>query len=407
MSLNETPLANRVHIGFFGCRNAGKSSLVNRLTNQEVAVVSDTAGTTTDPVKKAMEILPIGPVMIIDTPGYDDVGELGELRVARTRRILNRTDAAVLVTDVNSGLKDMDRELIELFKKKNIPYVIAYNKSDLCPDDKSPLKKNEIRVSAKTGGGVSELKDMLGDVIGGGRKKPLVSDLIDSGDTVVLVIPIDKAAPKGRIILPQQQVLRDILDSGAAAAVCRETELAATLKGLNKKPELVITDSQAFAEVAEIVPDDVPLTSFSIIMARYKGLLGAAAEGVQKIKELKDGDTVLISEGCTHHRTCEDIGTVKLPALLKRFTGADLNIETSSGGDFPENLKKYALIIHCGGCMINEREMLYRIKCAEDERVPITNYGTALAFMNGIFERSIRPIELKNTANGDNRPLHL
>lgn len=392
MSLNETPLANRVHIGFFGCRNAGKSSLVNKLTNQDIAVVSDTAGTTTDPVKKAMEILPIGPVMIIDTPGYDDVGELGEMRVARTRRILNRTDAAVLVTDANSGLQDADRELIELFEKKNIPYVVVFNKSDLCGSDSEKLKENEIYVSAKTGDGVDALKDLLGKVIGGGVQKPLVSDLINKGDTVVLVIPIDKAAPKGRIILPQQQVLRDVLDSGAVAAVCRETELAVTLGGLNKKPELVITDSQAFAEVAKIVPDDVPLTSFSIIMARYKGLLSAAAEGVKKIKELKDGDTVLISEGCTHHRTCEDIGTVKLPALLKKFTGADLRIETSSGGGFPDELKKYSLIIHCGGCMINEREMLYRVKCAEDEGVPITNYGTALAFMNGIFERSIKPI---------------
>lgn len=392
MSLNETPMANRVHIGFFGCRNAGKSSLVNKLTNQDIAVVSDTAGTTTDPVKKAMEILPIGPVMIIDTPGYDDVGELGEMRVARTRRILNRTDAAVLVADSKSGLRSADRELIELFERKNIPYVTAFNKCDLC-DEREQADKNEIYVSAKTGEGVNALKDLLGKVIGGGVQKPLVSDLIDEGDMVVLVIPIDKAAPKGRIILPQQQVLRDVLDSGAIAAVCRETELAATLGGLNKKPRLVITDSQAFAEVAKIVPDDVPLTSFSIIMARYKGLLSAAAEGVEKIKDLKDGDTVLISEGCTHHRTCEDIGTVKLPMLLKKFTGADLNIETSSGGGFPEKLKKYALIIHCGGCMINEREMLYRIKCAEDEDVPITNYGTALAFMNGIFERSIRPIE--------------
>lgn len=392
MSLNETPMANRVHIGFFGCRNAGKSSLVNKLTNQDIAVVSDTAGTTTDPVKKAMEILPIGPVMIIDTPGYDDVGVLGEMRVARTRRILNRTDAAVLVADAKSGLRSADKELIELFERKNIPYVAAFNKCDLC-NKREKADKNEIYVSAKTGEGINALKDLLGKVIGGGVQKPLVSDLIDKGDTVVLVIPIDKAAPKGRIILPQQQVLRDVLDSGAIAAVCRETELAATLGSLNKKPRLVITDSQAFAEVAKIVPDDVPLTSFSIIMARYKGLLSAAAKGVKKIKDLKDGDTVLISEGCTHHRTCEDIGAVKLPMLLKKFTGVDLKIETSSGGCFPEKLKKYALIIHCGGCMINEREMLYRTKCAEDEGVPITNYGTALASINGIFERSMRPIE--------------
>ena len=387
MSLNETPMANRVHIGFFGCRNAGKSSLVNKLTNQDIAVVSDTAGTTTDPVKKAMEILPIGPVMIIDTPGYDDVGELGEMRVARTRRILNRTDAAVLVADSKSGLRSADRELIELFERKNIPYVTAFNKCDLC-DEREKADKNEIYVSAKTGEGVNALKDLLGKVIGGGVQKPLVSDLIDEGDTVVLVIPIDKAAPKGRIILPQQQVLRDVLDSGAIAAVCRETELAATLGGLNKKPRLVITDSQAFAEVAKIVPDDVPLTSFSIIMARYKGLLSASAEGVEKIKDLKDGDTVLISEGCTHHRTCEDIGTVKLPMLLKKFTGADLNIETSSGGGFPEKLKKYALIIHCGGCMINSKSMRLRCEFCLESGVPITNYGVVLAYVNGILDRS-------------------
>ncbi|MDO5311121.1 MAG: [FeFe] hydrogenase H-cluster maturation GTPase HydF, partial [Clostridia bacterium] len=369
MSLNETPSANRTHIGFFGCRNAGKSSLVNKLTNQQVAVVSDTKGTTTDPVTKAMELLPIGPVVIIDTPGYDDEGNLGELRVARTKRILNRTDAAVLVVDAEVGKNDFDRELEELFKKKNIPYVVAYNKSDI--SEIAGLAENEIAVSAESGSGVKELKDLIGKVVGGGKEKPMVSDLISEGDIVVLVIPIDSAAPKGRIILPQQQILRDVLDIGAIAAVCRETELKATLDGLSKKPALVITDSQAFASVSADTPEDIPLTSFSIIMARYKGLLKSAARGVYAIDKLKDGDKVLISEGCTHHRTCEDIGTVKIPKLLKKFTGCELVIDTSSGNGFPEDLSDYALIIHCGGCMINEREMLYRIKCAEDAGVPI------------------------------------
>lgn len=391
MSLNETPSANRTHIGFFGCRNAGKSSLVNKLTNQQVAVVSDTKGTTTDPVTKSMELLPIGPVVIIDTPGYDDEGDLGELRVARTKRILNRTDAAVLVVDAEVGKNDFDRELEELFKKKNIPYVVAYNKSDI--SELKDLEENEIAVSAESGSGVKELKDLIGKVVGGGKEKPLVSDLISEGDVVVLVIPIDSAAPKGRIILPQQQILRDVLDIGAIAAVCRETELKATLDGLSEKPALVITDSQAFASVSADTPEDIPLTSFSIIMARYKGLLKSAARGVYAIDKLKDGDKVLISEGCTHHRTCEDIGTVKIPKLLKKFTGRELVIETSSGNGFPEDLSDYALIIHCGGCMINEREMLYRIKCAEDAGVPITNYGTALAYMNGIFERSVQIVK--------------
>lgn len=391
MSLNETPSANRTHIGFFGCRNAGKSSLVNKLTNQQVAVVSDTKGTTTDPVTKSMELLPIGPVVIIDTPGYDDEGNLGELRVARTKRILNRTDAAVLVVDAEVGKNAFDRELEELFKKKNIPYVVAYNKSDIAEID--GLAENEIAVSAESGSGVKELKDLIGRVVGGGKEKPMVSDLISEGDVVVLVIPIDSAAPKGRIILPQQQILRDVLDIGAIAAVCRETELKATLDGLSEKPALVITDSQAFASVSADTPEDIPLTSFSIIMARYKGLLKSAARGVYAIDKLKDGDKVLISEGCTHHRTCEDIGAVKIPKLLKRFTGRELVIETSSGNGFPEDLSEFSLIIHCGGCMINEREMLYRIKCAEDAGVPITNYGTALAYMNGIFERSVQIVK--------------
>ncbi len=388
MSLNDTPSAVRVHIGFFGCRNAGKSSLVNRLTNQELAVVSDKKGTTTDPVTKSMELLPIGPVVIIDTPGFDDEGELGELRVRRTRRILNRTDAAILVADAEIGLNSFDRELIEIFKNKNIPYLVAYNKSDL--KKIKNLSDNEVSVSAETGEGIEELKNRIGGLIAPDSEKRLLSDLIEPGDTVVLVIPIDSAAPKGRIILPQQQALRDILDVGAIAAVCQSGELKKTLDSLKDKPKMVITDSQAFAEVSKDTPEDIPLTSFSILMARYKGFLDSAVDGVCAIGNLNDGDTVLISEGCTHHRQCEDIGTVKIPKLLQRHTGKSINIETSSGGGFPEDLSKYSLIIHCGGCMINEREMHYRIRCAEDAGVPVTNYGTAIAYMTGILKRSLK-----------------
>ncbi len=389
MSLNGTPSANRVHIGFFGCRNAGKSSLVNRLTNQDIAVVSDKKGTTTDPVIKSMELLPIGPVVVIDTPGFDDEGELGGLRIKQTQKILNKTDAAVLVTDAKTGLNDFDRELISRFKEKNIPYLIAYNKNDL--KERKGLADNEISVSAKNGAGIEELKHKLGGLIPKADNKRLLGDLINGGDTVVLVIPIDKAAPKGRIILPQQQALRDILDSGAVAVVCRDTELKETLEGLKTKPKMVVTDSQAFAAAAKDTPQDVMLTSFSILMARYKGLLDSAVDGVCAIDRLKDGDTVLISEGCTHHRQCEDIGTVKIPKLLRRHTGKNIGIETSSGGGFPEDLTKYSLIIHCGGCMINGREMTSRVKRAADAGVPITNYGTAIAYMTGILKRSLAP----------------
>lgn len=389
MSLNDTPSANRVHIGFFGCRNAGKSSLVNRLTNQDIAVVSDKKGTTTDPVIKSMELLPIGPVVVIDTPGFDDEGELGGLRIKQTQKILNKTDAAVLVTDAKTGLNDFDRELISRFKEKNIPYLIAYNKNDL--KERKELADNEISVSAENGAGIEELKHKLGELIPKADDKRLLGDLINGGDTVVLVIPIDKAAPKGRIILPQQQTLRDILDSGAVAVVCRDTELKETLEGLKTKPKMVVTDSQTFAAAAKDTPQDVMLTSFSILMARYKGLLDSAVDGVCAIDRLKDGDTVLISEGCTHHRQCEDIGTVKIPKLLRRHTGKNIGIETSSGGGFPEDLTKYSLIIHCGGCMINGREMTSRVKRAADAGVPITNYGTAIAYMTGILKRSLAP----------------
>lgn len=394
MGLNETPSANRIHIGFFGCRNAGKSSIVNKITNQTVAVVSDVKGTTTDPVIKSMELLPLGPVVITDTPGYDDEGNLGELRVKRTKQILNKTDIAVLIVDVTVGLKDYDNELIEIFKKKSIPYIVAFNKSDISHSD-IKLSDNEILVSANTGDGIEELKNKIGSMVNVTTDKHIVGDLISQNDIVVLVVPIDSAAPKGRLILPQQQTIRDILDVGGIAVVAKETELKETLDALDGKVKMVVTDSQAFRVVSEIVPQSIPLTSFSILMARYKGFLEYAEKGVKAIESLKDGDTVLIAEGCTHHRQCEDIGTVKLPKALRKHTGKTINIETVSGAEFPEDLSKYALIIHCGGCMLNEREVLYRMKCAEDAGIPITNYGTALAYMNGILKRSLEVIHNK------------
>lgn len=389
MGLNDTPSANRVHIGFFGCRNAGKSSVVNAVTGQETAVVSHIKGTTTDPVTKAMELLPLGPVVIIDTPGIDDEGYLGEMRIKRTQRMINKTDIAVLVVDGTVGLNAIDKELISEFKRKDIPYIIAYNKSDLV-DTKTDLDEREICISAKTGDGIFELKEKLASIAkNSGEDKRIVGDLINPGDFIVLVVPIDESAPKGRLILPQQMTIRDILDADAVPIVTKETELIATLKGLGKKPYAVITDSQAFKRVAEDTPEDILLTSFSILMARYKGLLDFAVEGVLAIEKLKEGDTILISEGCTHHRQCGDIGTVKLPRLLKAYTGKNFNIETSSGADFPDDLSKYSLIIHCGGCMLNEREMRYRVKCANDVGVPITNYGTAIAYISGILKRSL------------------
>lgn len=389
MGLNDTPSANRVHISFFGCRNAGKSSVVNAVTGQETAVVSDVKGTTTDPVAKAMELLPMGAVVITDTPGIDDEGYLGELRVKRTKRVLNKTDIAVLVVDGTSGLNTVDKELISEFEKKNIPYIIAYNKSDLM-DSKTVSGEREICISAKTGDGIFELKEKLASISENAKEeRRIVGDLINPGDFIVLVVPIDESAPKGRLILPQQMTIRDILDADAVPIVTKETELTATLKGLGKKPYAVITDSQVFKKVAKEVPDDILLTSFSILMARYKGMLDFAVDGVCGIERLEEGDTILISEGCTHHRQCGDIGTVKLPALLKNYTGKNLNIETSSGADFPDDLSKYSLIIHCGGCMLNEREVRYRVKCANDAGVPVTNYGTAIAYMSGILKRSL------------------
>ena len=389
MGLNDTPSGERVHIGFFCRRNAGKSSLVNAVTGQELAVVSQTRGTTTDPVSKAMELLPVGPVVIIDTPGFDDEGALGELRVRKTRQVLNRTDVAVLVADSTEGLKECDRELIALFRQKEIPYLIAWNKCDLLteiPEESA----SEIYVSATERIHIEELKEKIARL---GKteenKLMLVGDLIHPGDLVVLVIPIDKAAPKGRLILPQQQVIRDILEAEAAAVCVKEYELRETLDKFREPPALVITDSQVFAKVSADVPPEIPLTSFSILMARYKGLLDMAVRGVAAVEKLQDGDTVLIAEGCTHHRQCDDIGSVKIPRWLKNYTGKKLNIELCSGREFPDYLSKYALIIHCGGCMLNEREVRYRMKCAADQQVPITNYGIAIAYMQGILKRSI------------------
>ena len=392
MSLNDTPSANRIHIGFFGCRNAGKSSVVNAITGQELAVVSDVLGTTTDPVQKAMELLPLGPVMIIDTPGFDDVGELGEKRIQKTKQILNRTDIAVLVVDAKKGFTATDKLLLALIQEKELPYLIIYNKSDLL--EKIPKEEeHSIYISALEKIGIQECKEKLAHQIPTeDMTLQIVGDLLCPGDLAVLVIPIDSAAPKGRLILPQQQVIRDILEAGAAAVTVRNTELAKTLQKLEGKVRMVITDSQAFEEVAAIVPKEIPLTSFSILMARFKGYLETAVKGIQAVDSLKDGDRILVSEGCTHHRQCEDIGTVKLPNWLLKYTGTDLKFEWSSGREFKEDLSPYAMVIHCGGCMLNEREVKYRMKCAVDQGIPFTNYGIAIAYMKGILQRSIEPI---------------
>ncbi|MDY3715496.1 MAG: [FeFe] hydrogenase H-cluster maturation GTPase HydF [Blautia sp.] len=388
MGMNSTPSGERTQIGFFGRRNAGKSSIVNAMTGQELAVVSEIKGTTTDPVYKTMELLPLGPVMIIDTPGFDDEGYLGELRVRKTKQVLNKTDIAVLVADASEGLKECDKELIALFQAKEIRYIIVYNKSDLL-ENIPTAGPQEIYVSALKKEGIFELKERVASLKGMDQEKHIVADLINPGDFIVLVVPIDSAAPKGRLILPQQQVLRDILDAGAMAVVTRESELEQTLQGLAKNPALVITDSQVFQTVAAIVPKDIKLTSFSVLMAKYKGLLDAAAPGAAAIEQLRDGDTVLIAEGCTHHRQCDDIGTVKIPRWLRKYTGKDIRIETCNGTEFPEDLSPYAMVIHCGGCMLNEREVRYRTKCAVDQGVPITNYGTFIAYVNGILKRSL------------------
>ena len=452
MGMNETPSADRVHIGFFGRRNAGKSSIVNKVTGQELAVVSDVKGTTTDPVSKAMELLPMGPVVIIDTPGIDDEGHLGELRVRKAKQVLNRVDVAVLVVDATVGKTSVDEELIHIFKEKEIPYLVVYNKADLLKtkdgnrlssdnnlnwnthagavkessvsqkqDHENQNTEQSIYASAATGQNIYELKEkiaslavtdelklrLVGDLLEPSdfailvvpidkalattedTKLRIVADLIHPSDFVVLVVPIDKAAPKGRLILPQQQTIRDVLEAGAAAIVIKEDELSNTLETLGKKPKLVITDSQVFARVSEETPEDIWLTSFSILFARFKGNLKTAAAGAAALDRLKDGDKILISEGCTHHRQCDDIGTVKLPRWIRNYTGKELEFEYSSGRDFPEDVTKYSLIVHCGGCMLNEREMRYRQKCALDQEIPITNYGIAIAYMQGILKRCV------------------
>lgn len=392
MGMNDTPSAERVHIGFFGRRNAGKSSVVNAVCGQDLAVVSDTKGTTTDPVQKSMELLPLGPVVIIDTPGFDDEGALGEKRVHKTRQVLSRCDVAVLVVDASLGMGDCERELVGLFRAQGIPYLLACNKSDLLAEVPT-AGEHEVYLSARTGAGVNDLKEAIARL---GRtsvaERPLVRDLLSPGDVVVLVIPIDKAAPKGRLILPQQMMIRDILDADAQAVVVKENQLGDAL-GLmgaaGRPPRMVITDSQVFGQVSGVVPPEVPLTSFSILMARYKGLLAGAVHGAASIDRLRDGDVVLMSEGCTHHRQCGDIGTVKLPHWLAERTGADLTIETSSGRGFPDDLSRYRLVIHCGGCMLNGREMQHRARTCAAQGVPMTNYGTAIAYMKGILGRSV------------------
>lgn len=441
MGMNNTPAGERVHIGFFGRRNAGKSSLLNAVTGQELAVVSEVRGTTTDPVYKAMELLPLGPVMMIDTPGFDDEGTLGEQRVKKTKQVLEKTDIAVLVVDAMEGVSGCDEELIALFKEREIPFIIVHTKSDIWDSENDIVKSDifsdttsncstkldedelrtdrqfeggsaELRVdgqpddleghgiasviqtSAVTGTGIYELKERLAAMLPNKEERHLVADLVNPMDIVVLVVPIDSAAPKGRLILPQQQAIRDLLEAGAVPVAVRETELAEALHKLAEKPALVITDSQAFEEVAAIVPEEIPLTSFSILMARYKGFLQIAVDGVRAIDSLRDGDRVLIAEGCTHHRQCDDIGTVKIPRFLKTYTGKDVVIETASGTGFPEELTPYALVIHCGGCMLNEREVLRRMRFAKRQGVPVTNYGIAIAQMKGILARSVAPLQL-------------
>ena len=388
-NLNNTPSADRIHIAFFGKRNAGKSSLVNAITGQNLSIVSDYKGTTTDPVKKAMELLPIGPVVIIDTPGIDDEGTVGELRVKKAYQILNLTDVAVLVIDSSVGKSKEDISLIEKFIHKEIPYIIVYNKSDIT--DITASDKTELSVSATNKNNIELLKNRIAELAKNeSNNKKIVSDLISQDDIVILVTPIDTSAPKGRMILPQVQTIRDILDKKGICMVAQTEQLENTINSLKVPPKLVITDSQVFGKVKEIVPEEMPLTSFSILFARYKGLLKSAVNGVKALETLKDNDTVLICEGCTHHRQCEDIGTVKLPKWIEKFTGKSLNFEFTSGGEFPENLSEFSLIVHCGGCMLNEREIRYRNKCAQDAGIPITNYGTLIAHINGILERSIK-----------------
>ena len=393
--MNETPKGERIHIALFGRRNAGKSSLINAITGQDLAIVSDVKGTTTDPVYKAMEILPLGPVMLVDTPGLDDEGTLGEERIRKARSVLNKTDLALIVADGREASADFsfEKTILELTKKKNIPAIIVLNKQDEWISEEDQIKKyGDICVSSKTGYHIHELKEMMTKQLPvEDQTGKIVGDLLSPGDFVVLVVPIDSAAPKGRLILPQQQVIRDVLESGAMAVVCRDTELSDTLTRLGEKPRLVITDSQAFASVSKDTPEDIPLTSFSILFSRYKGDLETQLQGVRTLEELEDGDTILMAEGCTHHRQCDDIGTVKLPRWIQEYTGKKLQFETCSGGGFPEDLSKYKMVVHCGGCTLSKKEMAFRIAEAKDQNVPIVNYGTLIAGLKGVLERSIAP----------------
>ena len=390
MSMNETPRGERVHIAFFGRRNAGKSSLLNAVTGQNLSVVSNVKGTTTDPVYKAMELLPIGPVVVIDTPGIDDVGELGELRVKKAKEVLKKTDIAIVV--VENELGDFENKLLDDIKNRNLPYIIVYTKSDIYGD--RVLGENEIAVSSVENKGINELKEMIGKFNVNKNEKTLISHMLDKGDIVVLVVPIDKSAPKGRLILPQQQVIRDCLDCGAVALVCKDTELRDIIDKFSDNIKLVVTDSQIFPFVDKVTPENILMTSFSVLFARYKGNIGQAVRGAKKLNEINDSSRILISEGCTHHRQCGDIGTEKLPNLVRKFTGSNPSFEFTSGTEFPENLSDYDLVIHCGGCMLNEKEMANRLRVAEGQDIPMTNYGTAIAYMTGILERSLKPFKV-------------
>ena len=390
MSLNDTPSSERVHIAFFGKRNAGKSSAVNAITNQNIAVVSDIKGTTTDPVYKSMELLPVGPVMIIDTPGIDDEGVLGALRIQKAHQILNKTDIAVLIVDGVSGMSEDDRTLIEIFKDKNISFITVYTKADML-DTVPAVSENEIYISAKTGFNIDALKNLIGSLAKSEESdKRIIGHLLKPDDVVILVVPIDSSAPKGRLILPQQQTIRDILESHAVTMVVQPDQLRPLLGTLIRKPALVVTDSQAFRKVASDTPEDILLTSFSILFANYKGILSQAVSGVNALDAITDNDKILIAEGCTHHRQCEDIGTVKLPAMIEKYSKSKPVYEFSSGTGFPDDLSEYKMIIHCGGCMLNEREVQYRCRCASRNNIPFTNYGTALSYMNGILQRTLR-----------------
>ncbi len=379
MSINETASANRIHIGIFGRRNSGKSSLINAITGQDIAIVSDVLGTTTDPVQKTMELLPLGPVVIIDTPGLDDEGELGNMRVKKAKDVLRKCDIAIIVCDASLGMTSFEEDIANECKTRDIPHIIVMNKCDVAESDTEYL-----HVSALTNKNIDELKEKLAS-LSKSEEKYIVRDLVNEKDIVILVTPIDESAPKGRIILPQQQVLRELLDAGAITLVVQPSELSDSL--LKVKPSLVITDSQVFGKVSQIVPDNIPLTSFSILFVRKKGFLKKAIEGADYLDKLKDGDVVLISEGCTHHRQCNDIGTVKLPKWIKDYTGKDISFEFTSGGEFPENLSKYALVVHCGGCMLNDREVKYRMNTASQNGIPMTNYGITIAKIHGILDR--------------------